>query len=125
LRATSRWFAIAALLLANAYWVPAAAADVMLTVAISPDVAYQVREWRRAHGLPQAPEAAPPHAVSDGRGAIEQALQLIGIEDQSRNELRVSVVRVGAHWQVTIESQGDDPDYVVDVADAIAKRSAF
>jgi hypothetical protein len=113
-----------ALTVAHAYVPRAGAAEVTLNIAISPDVAYLVREWRRAHGLPQEPEAAPSRPVADGRGAILQALRLIGIDDRSPNGVRPSVVREGAHWRVTIESRGDDPDYVVDVADSIANPVA-
>lgn len=125
LLATSRRLATFALMLVNALGVPASAADAMLNISISPEVAYQVREWRRAHGLAQAPEAVLPQAVTDGRGAIRQALRLIGIEDPSASGLRIVAVRVGAHWHVTIETPGEAPDYVVDVADSIASHTAL
>jgi hypothetical protein len=34
-----------------------AAADVGVAVSMSPDAARVIRDWRRAHGLPQPPEA--------------------------------------------------------------------
>jgi hypothetical protein len=33
------------------------AADVGVAVSMSPDAARVIRDWRRAHGLPQPPEA--------------------------------------------------------------------
>lgn len=33
------------------------AADVGVAVSMSPDAARVIRDWRRAHGLPQSPEA--------------------------------------------------------------------
>ncbi len=112
-------------MVASAYAGRADAADVALDIAISPEAAYLVREWRRAHGLPQEPEATPPPATAQGRGAIDQALRLIGVEDRATNDVRASAVRVGAHWRVTVEAQGEEPAYVVDVADSIARRSAL
>jgi len=123
-RAASQRLWIFALVLTSAWAVPASAAEGALNVAISPEVAHLVREWRRAHGLPQAPEATVPGPVSDGRGAIRPALRLIGIDEVSASGLRISVVRSDAHWRVTIEAPGDDPDYVVDVADSIASRTS-
>lgn len=116
---------IVALMLTSAYVAPSDAAESTLAVTISPDVAYYVREWRRAHGLPQEAEVASPDKLADGGGAVEPALRLIGIADQSPDDLRISVMQVGAHWRVFVESLSDNRRYVVDVADSIAQPTHF
>lgn len=103
---------------------PCAAADVSVTIAISPELAFQVREWRRAHGLPQAPEEAAQHkAIGDSRPAVERALQLAGLSGLSPDAMQVSAVHERSYWHVTIARlDASEAPYEIDVADALAAR---
>ncbi|HZP65081.1 MAG TPA: hypothetical protein VFB32_02120 [Rudaea sp.] len=107
---------------------PATAADVGLTMTLSPEIAALVRQWRREHGLPQAPEEPGEQKMqqqkmaADSRGAVTQALKLAGLAGASPNDLHVTATHEESHWQVTIDVPGETEAYVVEVADAVAGR---
>jgi hypothetical protein len=98
------------------------AAEVGLGITFSPEAAHMIRDWRRAHGLPQAPETTQVQAPPDGSNAIEKAIRYAGLEGAARNDLVVAVSRLSSHWQVTIHvtNTPDSSDYVIEVADAAA-----
>lgn len=114
---------------------PAArAADVSLHVSIPEEMAYAVRQWRREHGLPQAPETTPAPtrnagnksvAMSDGGLATQKALRLLGLDGAEAKDLEVSTRHDGAHWQVSVKVLGesDGTVHVIDVADSLAVGS--
>lgn len=108
----------------------AGAADVSLHVSIPEEMAYAVRQWRREHGLPQAPETTPTPthtagkgvALSDGGLATQKALRLLGLDGAEAKDLEVSARHDGAHWQVSIKVLGDSDGtvHVIEVADSLA-----
>jgi len=113
---------------------PAArAADVALHVSIPEEMAYAVRQWRREHGLPQAPETTPAPtrnsgkavALSDGGLATQKALRLLGLDGAEPKDLEVSTRHDGAHWQVSVKLLGesDGAVQVIEVADSLAAGS--
>src|SRR5690348_9207605 len=57
----------------------AGAAEASVTVSLSPESARMIRDWRRAHGLPQAPEE-DAQTPSRRHEAMVSALRLAGVE---------------------------------------------
>jgi len=111
------------------YHARAHAAEVSVSVSLSEDAAYMIREWRRAHGLPQAPESAGEAratakrlAMSDRGTATQKALHLMGFDGVQPEDLQVSARHDGSYWQVSIKLLSDTSGsvHVVEVADSIA-----
>ena len=98
------------------------AADVGLGITFSPEAAHMIRDWRRANGLPQAPEANEIHAPLDSSNAIEKAIHGAGLQNATRDDLVVAASHLSSHWLVTIHvaNTPDDADYVIEVSDAVA-----
>jgi hypothetical protein len=98
------------------------AADVGLGISFSPEAARVIRDWRRAHGLPQAPEADDLKAPLSSSNAIEKAIRCAGLQDAIRDDLVVAAAHLPSRWQVTIHvaNTPNNSDYVIEVADAVA-----
>jgi hypothetical protein len=100
----------------------AVSASVGLGIALSPETAHLIRDWRRVHSLPQAPETNEgTHPLGD-RAAISKALRFIGFYGVARENLHIATSHMNSYWRVTIhlESTPDSADYVIDVGDATA-----
>ena len=98
------------------------AADVGLGITFSPEAAHMIRDWRRANGLPQAPETNDIRAPLDSSNAIEKAIRGAGLQNATRDDLVVAAAHLPSHWLVTIHvaNTPDDADYVIEVSDAVA-----
>jgi len=98
------------------------AADVGLGITFSPEAAHMIRDWRRANGLPQAPEANEIQAPLNSSNAIEKAIHGAGLQNATRDDLVVAASHLSSHWLVTIHvaNTPDDSDYVIEVSDAVA-----
>ncbi|MEO7326288.1 MAG: hypothetical protein ABIW82_15810 [Dokdonella sp.] len=97
-------------------------ADVALGVTFSPEAALAVRDWRRAHGLPQPPESVEVAMPANRSNAIQKALHYAGLMSALRDDLLVEASHISSHWHVTIHVR-DTPyekDCIIDVSDALA-----
>jgi hypothetical protein len=106
--------------------VDAGAAEASVAISFSPESARMIRDWRRAHGLPQGPEADDAQTSNIRREAMASALRLSGVEHVAAENLDVATTHIGSHWQVVIRSRDDSGrgEWIVDVGDS-ALRSAL
>ena len=99
------------------------AAETSLTISWSPEAARMIRDWRRTHGLPQAPEDGdPPRTRGLEEAAIQKALTLGGLSTQSVARARIAATHMGSYWNVAIH--GPEGDFAIDVADAVLARAS-
>lgn len=100
----------------------ASPADVALEVTFSPEAALAIRDWRRAHGLPQPPESVEVAMPVNRSNAIQKAIYYAGLKGASPDRLVVEASHISSHWHVTIHVR-DTPyekDCIIDVSDALA-----
>jgi hypothetical protein len=122
-RVASRFRRILLALVCGLCFVPGVhAAEVGLGITFSPEAAHMIRDWRRAHGLPQGPEAAETQAPLDSSNAVAKAIRASGLQDATHDDLVVAASHFASHWLVTIHvaNTPDNSDYVIEVADAVA-----
>lgn len=100
----------------------ASSADVALGVTFSPEAAHAIRDWRRAHGLPQPPEPGEEKMPLNGSNAIQKAIRYAGLQGAPRDDLVVDASHISSHWHVTIHVRNTsfEKDCIIDVSDALA-----
>jgi len=78
-----------------------------------------IRDWRRANGLPQAPEEDDAQTSNLRHEATASALRLAGVEHIAE-DLDVATSHMGSHWTVVIRSRDHSApaEWIVDVGDS-------
>ncbi|MEO5560611.1 MAG: hypothetical protein ABIO49_11955 [Dokdonella sp.] len=103
----------------------ASPADVSLGVTFSPEAALAIRDWRRAHGLPQPPESVEVAMPVNRSNAIQKAIHYAGLKGAPADHLLVEASHISSHWHVTIHVRDtpSEKDCIIDVSDALANSN--
>jgi hypothetical protein len=103
---------------------PASAAQTSLAIEWPAESARLIRDWRRAHGLPQAPEQVDvldrPQAAAR---AIEKALTFPGIKASGAEQTRAVATHMDGFWYVSfrLPNAGSGDRMVVEIADKLTR----